>query len=169
MFGKVSEVWLFCDGALGLADPQRRGGEVVMAGAGAVLREGDGRIVAWGWRRLPPLTNNEAEYAGLLLGLELARKHGRQVVHCRMDSANVVGQMEGRFLVHSARLRPWHQQAVAAVRQFRQVTFTAIPREGNQLADALANEALVGWAVRRGGDAETQRRRDGETSRQVDR
>lgn len=146
MLRRVQEVWLFCDGALGLASPQQSAqAEVVMAGAGALLREADGRILAWEWRRLPPLTNNEAEYAGLLLGLELARKQGRKVVHCSMDSEIVVGQMQGRFSVHSARLRRWHDRAAAAVRQFQQVTFTAIPRESNQLADALANEALVEW------------------------
>ncbi len=64
----------------------------------------------------------------------------------------VVGQMQGRFSVHSFTLRRWHDQATASVRQFQQVTFTAIPRERNQIADALANEALAAWPPR--GDAD---------------
>ncbi len=139
MFGRKRAVYLFCDGALD--------GAGRYAGAGALLRGEDGCILAWNWRRLPRLTNNEAEYAGLLLGLELARKQGFKTVHCVMDSEIVVGQMQGRFSVHSARLRRWRDQAVAAVRGFERVTFASIPREQNQLADALANEALGEWKL----------------------
>jgi len=128
-----------------MADPPASPGVAAAAGAGAVLRAADGTILAWDWQRLPPLTNNEAEYAGLLLGLTLARNRGLRILHCFMDSEVVVGQMQGRFSVHSFNLRRWHDQATASVRQFQQVTFVAIPRECNQIADALANEALAAW------------------------
>lgn len=134
---RLDSVFVFSDGAIG----NRQG----PAAAGALLRSQGGDILALDWRRLPTLTNNEAEYAGLLLGLELAKRHRYRVVHCYLDSEIVVGQMQGRFSVRSAGLRRWHERACAAVRAFHNVTFSAIPRERNQLADALANEALVSW------------------------
>ena len=129
--------YLFTDGAIG----NGRGAAAV----GAVLRQADGAIITASWQRLPAMTNNEAEYAALLFGLALARQHKRFFIHCYLDSEIVVGQMTGRFSVHSPRLKIWHQRAVAALRAFREVTFTAIPRERNRLADALANEAYNPW------------------------
>lgn len=144
MWRRTMEAWVFCDGALAQVGPR---GQVTAAGAAALLRSRTGQILAWDWRRLPAMTNNEAEYAGLLLGLELARRHGVTVAHCLLDSEVVVGQMQGRFGVHSAALRRWHEQAVMVARAFQRVTFTAIAREQNRLADALANEALSEWQV----------------------
>lgn len=144
MWRRTREAWVFCDGALAASGSR---GEVTAAAAAALLRSRAGRILAWEWRRLPAMTNNEAEYAGLLLGLDLARRHGVMVAHCLLDSEVVVGQMQGRFGVHSPVLRRWHEQAVVLVRSFRRVTFTAIAREQNRLADALANEALMEWRV----------------------
>ena len=138
MFRKSSRpAYLFTDGAIG----DGRG----PAAAGAALRDHQGKIIAVAWQRLPPMTNNEAEYAALLFGLELARDHGFRIIHCYLDSEIVVGQMQGRFSVHSPRLKIWHQRAIAASRAFQRITFTAIPRERNRLADALANEAYHPW------------------------
>jgi len=134
---KLPTAYLFTDGAIG----DGRG----PAATGIVLRDERGRIIAIDWRRLPAMTNNEAEYAALLHGLEVAQEHHYQIVHCYMDSEVVVGQMKGRFSVHSSRLKFWHQRAVAAARAFQQLTFTAIPRERNKLADALANEVFNPW------------------------
>lgn len=134
---KQLTAYLFTDGAIGNGHAP--------AATGAVLRDARGRIIAVAWRRLPAMTNNEAEYAALLHGLELARQHNIQIVHCFLDSEIVVGQMQGKFSVHSPRLRTWHQKAVAASRVFRQMTLTAIPRERNKLADALANEVYNPW------------------------
>jgi len=46
--------------------------------------------------------------------------------------------------VRAAAGAPLHARAMALAGQFAQLTFVAIPRELNQLADALAWEALAG-------------------------
>jgi len=137
MLRKGRELLLFTDGAIGAR------GEAT--GLGAVVRRLDGEILAWVARRVGRMTNNEAEYAALILGLETVRRFRPQKLHCFLDSEIVVGQMRGCFRVHSPALRRWHIRACAAARHFRRVTFTYIPRERNRLADALANEALNGW------------------------
>lgn len=158
-------VWCFCDGSTGalyeaqrlagaLAGSRSSGGEEavrqrleakLVCSAAAVVRGDDGRILDLAWRELPELSNNEAEYAGLVLGLELARRLGAQEVICVLDSEVVVGQMEGRFAINSARLRHWQWKAAEAARRLPVVRYRHVPREWNRLADGLAGQASVPW------------------------
>ena len=121
-------------------------------GLAVVVRDAEGHILDWVVERTRGLDNTAAEYAALILGLEVALRRQAEVVHVYSDSEVVVHQMNGRFAVRSSRLRHWHEKACALARQFRRVTYTHIAREHNRLADALANEALMGWDMwRRGG------------------
>lgn len=145
-------IWLFCDGGAGGIWPGAAGEEAaqlpaltLQAGCGAVARSDSGAILEWSWRPLASMTNNEAEYAGLLLGLELAMRLRPQTTVCVLDSATVVWQMQGRSAVHSAALRRWHRQACSAAQQLPNVIYRLIPRELNCLADALARQARFPW------------------------
>jgi ribonuclease HI len=91
------------------------------------------------------MTNNEAEYAGLLLGIGLAERLRADEAVFLLDSANVVGQMTGRCAVNSRSLHRWYWQACAAVRGLPAARFYAIPREWNRLADGLACQAGIPW------------------------
>ena len=89
-------VWIFCDGGLGMAEYETPPPGVVLplhAGCGALARGDDGAILDWAWRTLPSVTSVEAEYAGLLLGTELAHRIRPREICFVMDSATVVGQM----------------------------------------------------------------------------
>ncbi|MEZ4726058.1 MAG: ribonuclease HI family protein [Caldilineaceae bacterium] len=159
-------LWLFCDGSTGTPAPpqgQAPDGEPTVAGtpenirtrlrpamqcaAAAVAYRDDGAILDWSWQQLPPVTNNEAEYAGLILGLALAQRLRAQCAICVLDNAVVIGQMEGRFAVHNARMRRYYWEAQAAVRQLPCVRFCQVPREWNRLADGLAAQATLPWSV----------------------
>jgi ribonuclease HI len=120
------------------------------AGVGIVASNGNGRIVSLANRTLPQMTNNEAEYAALVMALELAAQLRSQSVEIRLDSEVVVYQMIGRFAVNSAKLKPWHRKACALARAVPSLSFTHIRREENLLADALAAEAIAGrrWRMR---------------------
>lgn len=154
-------VWLFCDGSTGaLYTPEEtvkgqaptglaEAGLPLTCAAAAVAHAEDGAILDWAWRQLPTLTNNEAEYAGLLLGLALAQRLGTQEAICVLDSEIVIGQMEGRFAVKSNRLRHWHRQACAAARALPSVRYAQIPRIWNRLADGLAAQASFPWPALR--------------------
>jgi ribonuclease HI len=128
----------FADGAIG----DGRG----PAGVGAVLLDDEGCVLRLDNRRVPRMTNNEAEYAGLLLALELALEMNPQCERLTvyLDSDVVVGQMVGRYAVRSQDLKPMHSRACQLARRLKRVQFYHVPREQNQLADALANEALQG-------------------------
>ena len=135
LFRKSPEVLhIYCDGGLG---SKGKG-----SGVGVVIRNETGEVIGLAKRKLPPMTNNAAEYAALVLALEAARKYCPDRLEIFMDSENVVRQMQGRYRVNSPDLREWHSRACCLVRNFKQVTFTHIPRSANRLADALAGEAL---------------------------
>jgi len=151
----LGRLWLFCDGSTGLADDygQNRSDSLLAqatCAAAAVARRDDGELLDWAWQALPTMTNNEAEYAGLILGLNLARRLGAREVVCALDSDVVVGQMEGRYAVHSPRLRPWHWRACEAARGFQRAVYRHIPRRWNRLADGLATQAGIPWDALRG-------------------
>lgn len=117
------------------------------SGVAAVARSKEGFFQGWYSLQLNPMTNNEAEYHAVLLGLALAGRLGAEIVRIVSDSEVVVRQMQGRSRVNSKRLKPLHQKAFAAVSAFRQVRFQHVRREQNCLADALAAEALSGRTV----------------------
>ncbi len=129
------------------------------AGAGAVALNLRRQVVALENRTLPLMTNNEAEYGGLLLALEIAAALQADEVEIRLDSEVVVGQMAGRWAVNSPKLKSPHQQACALARAIPRITYKHIPRELNEVADALATEAAAGrvWRLYR---TDTLRDRD---------
>ncbi len=119
------------------------------AGYGAVVIDPDTQIVlAERFDSLGSTTNNVAEYAGLIAGLEAAAELGAARVEVRMDSKLVVEQMSGRWQIKHPGLRPLAAQAAQLLRRFQGVTFEWIPRAQNTRADALANRAMDAAAGR---------------------
>ena len=98
-------------------------------------------------------TNNVAEYRALLRGLDEAARRGARTVRLCSDSELVVRQLSGRYQVRSGQLLPLHEAARAKMRGFDRVTVVHVPREQNQGADALANQALDDAVRRRRGAA----------------
>jgi ribonuclease HI len=123
-----------------LVDGTPRDAPAGTAGLGLVVCTPLGRVLAWSYSDAPAQTSMEAEYQALIAGLRfvLVRYAGANV-RCLSDSQVVVEQMNGRYAVRAARLKPLHAQAAALARQIGQVEFIAIPRDMNNLADALAS------------------------------
>ncbi len=87
-------------------------------------------------------TNNQAEYRALLKALEIAKKHKAEIVECFLDSELVVKQMKREYKVKDKGLAIIFVQIWNIVIGFKKISFHHIPREKNQEADALVNEAL---------------------------
>jgi ribonuclease HI len=119
------------------------------AAYGAVVRDAQtSRVLAAEGLPIGRATNNVAEYRGLIAGLEMAREiDPTATLEVRMDSRLVIEQMAGRWKVRHADLKPLALQA-ARLRP-ASVTWTWVPRELNQAADALVNRALDGDLVPR--------------------
>jgi ribonuclease HI len=87
-------------------------------------------------------TNNVAEYRALLAGLEAALARGVTELEVVSDSELVVKQMRGEYKVKNEALRRLSLEATRLARGLDSVTYTAVRREHNELADRLVNEAL---------------------------
>ena len=113
------------------------------AGYGAVVLDAaTGETLAEAAEYLGVVTNNVAEYRGLLAGLHAAKELDPDAgVHVRMDSKLVVEQMTGRWKTRHPDMKPLAAQAARVFPPGR-VTYEWIPRAENQHADRLANEAM---------------------------
>jgi ribonuclease HI len=87
-------------------------------------------------------TNNQAEYTGLIIGLELAKKHGYKHIRIQGDSNLIVNQINGKFKCKSKNLTDLYTKAKRLVDEFDEVTISHIYRDKNKRADELANEAM---------------------------
>ena len=90
----------------------------------------------------PRITNNVAEWTGVVRALELARELGAERVDLFLDSNLIVEQLHGRWRVKDAKLQPLWSAARSALAGFRLWSATHVPRAQNALADALANVAI---------------------------
>ncbi len=114
------------------------------AGYGALVRDAStGEVLATESKYLGVVTNNVAEYSGLIAGLRLAaRLDPHATILVRMDSRLVVEQMSGRWKIRHPDMKPLALRAGEAARGFADVSYEWVPRERNKDADRLANEAM---------------------------
>ena len=119
------------------------------AGAGAAIFDEGGAVIKGASAFLGVMTNNEAEYKAVLLGLETLKKmFGKDkvknlAVEVRLDSELVCRQLNGEYQIKEEKLVPlfikiWNLR----VAEFKNLHFKHIPREENSVADKLANEAM---------------------------
>ena len=112
------------------------------AAYGYVLEAEDGTVLAAHGERIGVATNNVAEYRALIAGLEKAVELAVPEVEVVSDSELLVKQMNGEYRVKNAALQDLSIQASRLAREVGNVSYTAVRREHNKLADQLVNEAL---------------------------
>ena len=113
-----------------------------IAGAGFVLYDEEGNEIYCGRYALEHATNNEAEYSGVVKGLELALSLQICDIIVEGDSELVIRQIEGVYRVKNANLRTYYKKAIALRKKFDSFQVRHIPRDQNSRADELANEAM---------------------------
>src|SRR5271170_2383253 len=107
-----------------------------------VVRDPGGKIILELAKNIGRETNNVAEYFALLAALDYATTQGITALRIRSDSELLVRQMQGRYKVKSADLKPLHERASKLSKQLAYFAIEHIRRELNRDADALANVAL---------------------------
>ena len=114
------------------------------AAIGTVIKTPEGDVLDEKGECIGKATNNEAEYHALIEGLEMAESYKPEKLVCFLDSSLVVNQLNGKFRVRQAHLR----QLVFEVRRKMatlagtSISFHHIPREKNDHADSLLNQAF---------------------------
>src|ERR1700704_3406397 len=112
------------------------------AAYGVVIRDGRGDIVAKQKKYIGRMTNNVAEYYGLIAAMDYAQSHGIRALRIESDSELLVKQMRGQYQVKSEDLRPLFERAQKMSKAFDSFRIEHVYREQNREADALVNEAL---------------------------
>lgn len=106
-----------------------------------IIVQRSGRTMRMG-RALGVATNNEAEYHGLLAGLDWAIKENITDLTVFTDSELVVQQVSGKYKVKHPNLKPLFLQALERKKKIKKFKIFHIKREHNSEADALVNEVL---------------------------
>ena len=112
------------------------------ASYGVVIRNPRGEVVAKLKKYIGRMTNNVAEYYGLIAALDYAQSHGIRALRIESDSELLVRQMRGQYKVKSVELRPLFERARKMAQALASFKIEHVYREQNAEADALANEAL---------------------------
>jgi ribonuclease HI len=112
------------------------------AAYGYVLESEDGHVLDARGEAIGTATNNVAEYRGLIAGLESAVERGVDELEVVSDSELLVKQMQGEYKVKNETLKSLHRDASELAAGLKRVTYTAVRRAHNELADRLVNEAL---------------------------
>ncbi|HRZ30376.1 MAG TPA: ribonuclease HI family protein [Candidatus Paceibacterota bacterium] len=128
------------------------------AGAGVFIYNEKNEIIRKAHLFLGTMTNNEAEYQAVILGLETLKKvFGKEKLRnldivARLDSELVCKQLRGEYQVKEEKLVPLFMKIWnARVSDFPQISFEHIPREKNEEADKLANQAMDEGETEQGG------------------
>lgn len=111
------------------------------AGCGVVIRDQEGVILLEEGFHLGKMTNNAAEYNGLVIALEEALLLKADSVTVHSDSELLVRQMNGQYRVKHPQLRILYQRAVRLSQGFASFRIEHVPRERNEAADRLARGA----------------------------
>jgi ribonuclease HI len=114
------------------------------AGIGVVLLDTEGALLEELSEPIGEATNNVAEYAALIRGLEkaLAYRPDRLIVHS--DSELMTRQVQGVYQVKSERLLDSHRRAMELLIRFPSYEMIHVPRSLNSRADHLAASAAKG-------------------------
>jgi probable phosphoglycerate mutase len=107
-----------------------------------VLEADDRTVLAAHGETIGVATNNVAEYRALVEGLKKAAELQLDELEVISDSELLVNQMRGSYKVKNEALRQLWREAMRLAAGFKKVSYDAVRREHNELADRLVNEAL---------------------------
>ncbi|XP_050915357.1 uncharacterized protein LOC127130380 [Lathyrus oleraceus] len=112
-------------------------------GIGAVITSPTGFHLPFTAKLYFDCTNNMAEYEACIYSLEAALDLRIKILEVYDDSSLVISQVKGDWETRGSKLIPYKEHIRKLVPYFDEISFHHIPREENQLADALATLASI--------------------------
>jgi len=109
---------------------------------GIVIYDQDGTLVEEISQFIGHQTNNVAEYQALLKALETAEKYGADKVILITDSKLVHNQVKKIWKIKDENLLKIYIAITQKLSSYKAVDLRLVPREQNQEADKLVNQAL---------------------------
>ncbi len=113
------------------------------AAIGVLIEDEAGKVLLQVSNTIGRATNNQAEYRALITALEHAVKMGAKSVDVRSDSELVVRQLQGKYRVRHAGLKPLFERVRQLLFRFEEFSISSVPRHLNSEADELANKAFA--------------------------
>jgi ribonuclease HI/probable phosphoglycerate mutase len=116
------------------------------SGAGAVIYNSDNKEI-WSDSSFVGIkaTNNQAEYNGLILGLQKALDMNIRSILVKGDSQLVIQQMTGKYKCNSPNIIGLFQTAKILEKKFDHIEYNHVLRHLNKRADELSNQALTNY------------------------
>lgn len=113
-----------------------------IGGSGAVVFKDNEPLHECYYYHSRPITNNIAEYIGLIGGLRMCLAHGYKNIVVQGDSKLVIEQVFGSWKCSHPNMKPLYEEAKELKKQFVSILGSWIPREKNGEADRLSNVAI---------------------------
>lgn len=138
---------VYIDGACEPINPGGTASYGVVAYEGEVRLFSKSAIVGSGSK----MSNNIAEYSGLIAFLEWYSENGRgRTARIYSDSQLLVNQMSGRWGVNKGLYVPYYEKALDLMTQemFNKLNFQWVSREKNLEADKLSKDILVSHGIK---------------------
>eukprot|EP01041_Mallomonas_annulata_P011686 gene11685-24472_t len=118
-----------------------------ISGSGAILMDSSNNNILWKGNVYlgDGITNNIAEYQGIILGLQECIKHSsisQSSLTIQGDSTLIIKQLLGEYQVKNKHLKELHEIAINLLSRLHDYKLEYIPRALNVEADVLANLAM---------------------------
>lgn len=109
-----------------------------IAGAGYIIYDADGSVVAEKAIPLGVTTNNIAEYTAIIHAAKAVAALNPKMVHFKLDSELIVKQVKGEYKVKDEKLKILYMELKSVLSNIS-YDILHIPREQNKTADKLSN------------------------------
>lgn len=109
---------------------------------GVVITDESGKVLKEYSHYLGEVTNNQAEYEGVIFALAKAKQLKIKEVELRVDSELIGRQLLGEYKIKDPGLQPLFIKAWNLRLDYDKVEIKIIPREQNKAADRLVNAEL---------------------------
>lgn len=111
---------------------------------GVVIRDDEGILLEYSEKLPGKVTNNVAEYMGLIRALQLAKRYTREEVFCILDSQLVIKQLMGEYRVKNPQLMKLFLKVQELQEDFEKINYKFVKRSNKfqKHADYLLNKEL---------------------------
>jgi len=111
---------------------------------GVIIRDDDKILEEYGEILKGIVTNNVAEYSGIIKALEIVSKYTQKEITCILDSELVVNQLLGKYKVKNSKMKELFLKVQKLQLRFDKITYIHKPRNDKyqKMADWLVNREL---------------------------
>lgn len=114
-----------------------------LAGAGYVIYKNNIEIYSKDIFVGNNITNNYAEYTGMIEGMKRAIEMNITKLIIKGDSMLAIKQMNRLYKVNSPNILPLYNKAKELQKQFTDISFIHVYRDYNMKADELSNQGII--------------------------